>query len=116
MDDFKLDVPTDSATVYVSRSGDRTITTEVSVRQTERDWFGSKRPRRIAVNTGLHHLALIVLATATGPRHPYGYHPMAEDYYDYQQRIRGQQVAQGIRIPPKKAMCTTRRRGRKFKG
>lgn len=116
MDNFKIAVSADKVTIYGSRSGDRTTSTEVTTRQVERDWFDRSRPRRITVNTGLNHLALMVFGTASGPRNPYSYHPLAEDYYDYQLRIRGQQVAKGIRIPPKKAMCTTRRRGRKFKG
>lgn len=85
--------------------------------QVEKDFFGNSRTRRVGLLGGLTHLSVHFLATSMGPREdPWGFYPNTESYFDYRQRIRDEEVYRQTRRPPKKAACSARRRGRKFKG
>lgn len=75
------------------------------------------RKRRVGVLAGFGHLPLLVLsAAAAGPNWSNACYTQDEDYFAYRQRLRDEEVARGMRRPPKKAICSSRRRGRKFKG
>lgn len=72
--------------------------------------------RRVGILGGFGHLPMIVLSAAVGPNWSSDYYGPPEDYFNYRLRIREEEVARGMRRPPKKAICSSRRRGRKFKG
>lgn len=76
--------------------------------------------RRVGICGGTLHMGLRYAAVAAisvlSPGDSYLSWLTCEDYFDYRTRLRDQQVARGLRIPPKKALCSRRRRGRKFKG
>lgn len=79
-------------------------------------WTGERR-RRVGILGGTAiHMALRFLSSTNGPDSMMWNYPQEESYFDYRQRIREEEVARGIRRPPKKAICSSRRRGRKFKG
>lgn len=82
--------------------------------QVETVW-PNNRTRRVGIVGGLMHMALHYLSTPQGPG-GMSYNPYQEDYFNYRQRLREEEVARGMRRPPKKAICSSRRRGRKFKG
>lgn len=75
-----------------------------------------KPPRRVGLVGGAVHMAIEFLSAAHGPNGMMWHYPQEECYFDYRQRIRDEEVARQIRRPPKKAICSSRRRGRKFKG
>lgn len=73
--------------------------------------------RRVGITGGVAHMALRFLSSVTGPcDDPWGFYPNTESYFDYRQRIREEEVYRQTRRPPKHAVCSARRRGRKFKG
>lgn len=75
------------------------------------------RNKRVAITGGIAHLSVHFLSSATGPKYdPWGFYYGTESYFDYRQRIRDEEVYRQTRRPPKKAVCSSRRRGRKFKG
>lgn len=97
----------------------------ISELQTHRDidcvaeevWERGRQPtRRIALFGGLNHLPVLALAATVGPNWSTDCHQQDEGYFSYRLRIREEEVARGMRRPPKKAVCSPRRRGRKFKG
>lgn len=66
---------------------------------------------------GFGHLPMLVLSAAhAGPNWSNACYAPDENYFDYRQRLRDEEVARGMRRPPKKAVCSSRRRGRKFRG
>ena len=83
--------------------------------KTEEIW-PTTRTRRVGILGGFGHLPMILLSAAVGPNWSSDCYGPPEDYFNYRLRIREEEVARGMRRPPKKAICSTRRRGRKFKG
>lgn len=81
--------------------------------ETERDYFGNHRPKRVGFIGGLVQAGLSALHVNRSWNNYYG---VNETYFDYRQRLRDEEVYHQTRRPPKKAICSTRRRGRKFKG
>lgn len=89
-----------------------------SIDDVVRDIWQQERPRgrRVGILGGAVHMALEFLSSAHGPNSVMGCFLQEENYFDYRQRIREEEIARQIRRPPKKAICSSRRRGRKFKG
>lgn len=70
------------------------------------------RKRRVGITTGLA-MAACALAMHTPRFINWG---SDETWDDYRLRIRREQVSKETRIPPKKARCSGRHKGRRFKG
>lgn len=89
-----------------------------SIDDVVRDIWSQERhvKRRVGILGGFGHLPMMVLSAAVGPNWSSDYYGPPEDYFNYRLRIREEEVARGMRRPPKKAICSSRRRGRKFKG
>jgi len=88
---------------------------EDAARKTEQIWPNG-RTRRVGILGGFGHLPMMVLSAAVAPNWSSDCYGPPEDYFNYRLRIREEEVARGMRRPPKKAICSSRRRGRKFKG
>jgi len=82
----------------------------------ERDYFGQPRAKRIGIVAGQIHAISTGMALSTGPGYPMSFYAEPVTYFDYRQHLRDVEVDRQTRRPPKKATCSARRRGRKFKG
>lgn len=81
-----------------------------------RDYFGQPRTKRVGVIAGQMRAISTGMALSTGPGYPMSFYAEPVTYFDYRQHLRDEEVDRQTRRPPKKAVCSSRRRGRKFKG